>query len=124
MAKFVDIGRESYVGQRVFPRLALLYASSMVYREQAHYEFVRDYIQEYVEDVYFDLYATRGDYSMSLQVPADVTRRAFLEILRGAEMLIDIAEDREDFIENIHVYKVALNPFENTLVVVKYDETR
>jgi hypothetical protein len=54
MAKFVDIGRESYVGQRVFPRLALLYASSMVYREQAHYEFVRDYIQEYVEDVYFD----------------------------------------------------------------------
>jgi hypothetical protein len=113
MAKFVDIGRESYVGQRVFPRLALLYASSMVYREQAHYEFVRDYIQEYVEDVYFDLYATRGDYSMSLQVPADVTRRAFLEILRGRD--VNRHRRRPQKISlSIHVYKVALNPFENT----------
>lgn len=125
MGRLLDIGRDSYVGQRIYPRLALLYASSMVYRDQGHYEFIRDYIQSYVEDTYYDLYSTNSNYQMSLSVPTELSSRAFLEILRGAEMLIDIAADLgEEFIECIHFYKVIINPLENTLVVVKHDKAQ
>lgn len=121
--KFTDLGRESYVGSRVYPRLALLYAATMLYPDPAHHEFAREYIEEYVEDTYFDLYVnTRGGYDQSLEVPDAVRSKAFVEIIRGAELIRDIAGDiGEDIIENIHRYRAVVDALGNSFVVVRRD---
>jgi len=95
----------------------------MLYPDPAHHEFAREYIEEYVEDTYFDLYVnTRGGYDQSLEVPDAVRSKAFVEIIRGAELIRDIAGDiGEDIIENIHRYRAVVDALGNSFVVVRRD---
>lgn len=122
MARFTQLGRDSYVGARVFPRLALLYAASLIYTNGPYYEFVHDYIQEYIDDVYFELYSDRPEQNLSLNVPRATSARAFIEILQGAELLTDIARDLGvDVIEEVHHYRAVVDILRDTFIVVRKD---
>lgn len=104
MPVFMELARESYVGPRIYPLAAFLYAvmnarsvvldDGRISHDTGTFLEVRDIITDFVRDRYFnDVQKSQTHTSMEddLDVPRRLLRESFNEIIRGSTYLDDVA---------------------------------
>lgn len=126
MPRFMELARESYVGPRIFPLAAFLYAAmnAEVEGRSVHmptFLRVTDMLREFVADNYYNKLLDNTNKDFGLDVPQSVIRAAFTEFLHGAALLEDIADDRwlDDLVRNVHRFRVVPDVKRNALLVIR-----
>lgn len=134
MPVFMELARESYVGPRIYPLAAFLYAvmnvrsitleDGRISHDTGTFLEVRDIITEFVRDRYYNdiqrnqAYATMTD---DLDVPQRLLRESFNEIIRGSTYLEDVAGSWvKGHAECLTGYSVVPDLMRGALVVARY----
>ena len=127
MPVFMELARESYVGPRIYPLAAFLYAALNAKThthdggrevDMASFIRIRDIITEFINDSYY-LKAV-NDPDLELDVPPRVIQRGFAEIVAGAEMMEDLAHDWvDDLPGNMHRFRVVLDGLRDGVWVMR-----
>lgn len=117
MARFAGHARESYVGPRIFPLAAFLYAALNEKTQERDgcrevdmpcFMRVRDLITEFITDRYY--LEVLKDSTLELDVPKHVIQDAFAEIIIGSEMMQDLARDWiDDLPGSMHRFRVVMD---------------
>lgn len=132
MPVFMDLARESYVGPRVYPLAAFLYAvmnakstdePEGLSQDMGTFLRVRDMITEFTRDRYFMEIIrnkTYTDMDDTMDVPSRILRNSFTEIIRGADYMEDIAVKWVDeFPHRLHHFKVVPDLTRGVITVVR-----
>ena len=134
MPVFMELARESYVGPRIYPLAAFLYAvmnvrstilaDGRISQDTGTFLEVRDIITEFVRDRYFSDIQRRQSYGTmedDLDVPRRLLRESFNEIIRGSTYLEDVASGWiKDHAECLSGYRVVPDLVRGALVVVRH----
>ena len=127
MARFAEHARDSYVGPRIYPLAAFLYAALNAKThtrdggrevDMASFIRIRDIITEFINDSYY-LKAV-NDPDLELEVPQRIIQRGFSEIVAGAAMMEDLAHDWiDDLPGNMHRFRVVLDGLRDGVWVMR-----
>lgn len=125
MPRFMELARTSYVGPRIYPLAAFLYAAMNAELDGRSVHMptflkVTDMIRQFVADGYYNKMLDTRDWDADLEVPQAVIRKAFNEIIEGSQLLDDVT-DRwlEELATNAHRFRVVPDVQRNALLVIR-----
>lgn len=128
MPLFMELSRKSYVGPRIFPLAAFLYAvlnAATDVTGDRHevdnrlFMQVRDMLTQFITDRYYSEPGEFMDMDRSIEVPSGLLRDAYSEIIKGSALLDDVSDQWVGrIVNNYHRFRVVPDVPRNALLVV------
>lgn len=125
MPRFMELARTSYVGPRIYPLAAFLYAAMNAELDGRSVHMptflrVTDMIRQFVTDGYYKKMIDNSDWESDIEVPQDIVRTAFNEIIEGAQLLDDVTDKwLNELSSSAHRFRVVPDVRRNALLVIR-----